>query len=136
MKNNLNQPLLFFDGVCNLCNSSVQTIIKKDPHQKFKFASIQSDAAKEILLQFDNFNSDIDSIILINKNKIYYKSSAILRVCEILGGVYSFLIIFWLVPKPIRDWMYDFVAKNRYRWFGKRESCMLPSDDLKERFLL
>jgi len=136
VKNNLNQPLLFFDGVCNLCNSSVQTIIKKDPHQKFKFASIQSDAAKEILLQFDNFNSDIDSIILINKNKIYYKSSAILRVCEILGGVYSFLIIFWLVPKPIRDWMYDFVAKNRYRWFGKRESCMLPSDDLKERFLL
>lgn len=135
MKNNLYQPLLFFDGICNLCNSSVQTIIKKDRHQKFKFASIQSDAAKEILLQFDNFNSDIDSIILINNNQIYYKSSAILRVCKILGGVYSFLIIFWLIPKPIRDWMYDFVAKNRYRWFGKRESCMLPSVELKDRFL-
>lgn len=135
MKNTLNQPLLFFDGVCNLCNSSVKTIIKKDRHQKFKFASIQSDAAKEILLQFDNFNSDIDSIILINNNRIYYKSSAVLRLCKILGGWYNFLLIFWLVPKPIRDWMYDFVAKNRYRWFGKRESCMLPSADLKDRFL-
>ncbi len=135
MKNIPNQPLLFFDGVCNLCNNSVTTIIKKDRHQKFKFASIQSDAAKEILLQFDDYNSDIDSIILINKNHIYYKSSAVLRVCKILGGLYSFLIIFWLIPKPIRDWMYDFIAKNRYRWFGKRESCMMPSADLKERFL-
>ena len=130
------QPLLFFDGVCNLCNSSVQTIIKKDRHQKFKFASIQSDAAKEILLQFDNFNSSIDSIILINNGKLFYKSSAVLRVCKILGSVYSFLIIFWLIPKPIRDWMYDFVAKNRYSWFGKRESCMIPSVELEDRFLL
>ncbi|MDC9722530.1 MAG: thiol-disulfide oxidoreductase DCC family protein [Urechidicola sp.] len=135
MKNILNQPLLFFDGVCNLCNSSVQTIIKKDRHQKFKFASLQSDAAKEILLQFDNFNSDIDSIILINNNRIYYKSSALIRICKILGGKYNFLLIFWIVPKPMRDWMYDIVAKNRYRWFGKRKSCMLPNADLKERFL-
>jgi len=136
VKNTLNQPLLFFDGICNLCNNSVATIIKKDRHQKIKFASIQSDAAKEILLQFDNYNSDIDSIILLNKNQLYYKSSAILRVCIILGGVYFFLIIFWLIPKPIRDWMYDLVAKNRYRWFGKRKSCMLPSVKLENRFLM
>ncbi len=135
MKNIPQHPILFFDGVCNLCNSSIQTIIKKDHQQKFKFASIQSDAAKEILLQSDEFNSDIDSIILLNKQRLYYKSSAILRVCKILGGVYYFLFIFWLVPKPIRDWVYDFVAKNRYRWFGKMESCMIPSLELKDRFL-
>lgn len=135
MKNIPQQPLLFFDGVCNLCNSSVQTIIKKDTQQKFKFASIQSDAAKEILLQFDNFNSDIDSIILLNKGEFYYKSSAVIRVCKILGGLYYFLFIFWIVPKPIRDYIYDYVAKNRYKWYSKRESCMLPSTKLKDRFL-
>ncbi|MFK5878541.1 MAG: DCC1-like thiol-disulfide oxidoreductase family protein [Flavobacteriaceae bacterium] len=135
MKNIPYQPLLFFDGVCNLCNSSVKTIVKKDHHQKFKYASIQSDAAKEILLQFDDYNSEIDSIILLNQNQLFYKSSAILRVCKILGSWYNFLLIFWIIPKPIRNWMYDFVAKNRYRWFGKRESCMLPSEELKERFL-
>lgn len=135
MKNTSQQPLLFFDGVCNLCNSSVKTIIKKDRHQKFKFASIQSDAAKEILLQLDDYNSDIDSIILLNNNRLFYKSSAVLRLCKILGGWYNFLLIFWIIPKSIRNWMYDFVAKNRYRWFGKRESCILPSTDLKERFI-
>ena len=135
MKKSHLPSVLFFDGVCNLCNRSIQTIIKKDSHQKFKFASIQSDAAKEILLQSDNYNSDIDSIILLNKNHLYYKSSAILRVCKILGGVYYFLLIFWLVPKPIRDWVYDFIAKNRYRWFGKQESCMIPSVEMKGLFL-
>ena len=135
MKNISIQPLLFFDGVCNLCNSSVKTIIKKDSQQKFKFASIQSDAAKEILLQLDDYNSEIDSIILLNQNQIFYKSSAVLRVCNLLGGWYNFLLIFWIIPKPIRNWMYDFVAKNRYRWFGKRESCMVPSVEMKDRFL-
>ncbi|PCI10837.1 MAG: thiol-disulfide oxidoreductase [Flavobacteriaceae bacterium] len=135
MKNTTQHPILFFDGVCNLCNRSVQFIIKNDRHQKIKFASLQSDAAKEILLQLDAYNSDIDSIILLNQNQLFYKSSAVLRLCKVLGGGYNFLLIFWIIPKPIRNWGYDFVAKNRVRWFGKLESCMLPSKKLKSRFL-
>ncbi len=135
MKNIPHQPLLFFDGVCNLCNSSVNFIIKYDDHQHFKFASLQSDATKQLLLQFDKNNSELDSIILIQNNKVYSKSSAILRVAKNLGGLTSFAIIFWVFPKPIRDWVYDFIAKNRYKWFGKRDSCMIPTKELKSRFI-
>ncbi len=135
MKNIQNQPLVLFDGVCNLCNTSIQYIIKNDHQQKFKFASLQSDAAKEILLQFQKNNSDLDSIILIYKGKIYSHSSAIIRVAKLLGGINLFAIIFWIVPKPIRDWVYNYIAKNRYKWYGKRESCMIPTEGLKKRFL-
>lgn len=135
MKNNLHQPLLLFDGVCNLCNSSVQKIIKRDTHNQFKFASLQSDASKEILLHFSNYNSSIDSIILIYNDKAYLKSSAILGVCKVLGGLYNVLLIFWLIPKPIRDACYDLIARNRYKWFGKRVSCMIPSEEISSKFL-
>ena len=129
------QPLLLFDGVCNLCNSSIQYILKKDTKNQFKFASLQSDAAKQILLQFDKDNSDLDSIILIYNNRVFSKSTAALKVAEILGGFLSLTLIFWIVPKPLRDWAYDHVAKNRYKWYGKRESCMVPTSELKSRFI-
>ena len=135
MKKNIPQPLLLFDGVCNLCNSSVQFVIKYDTKKQFHFSSLQSDAAKEILLQFGETNLNLDSVILISDEKIYSKSSAILRVLKLLGGFYSIGIIFYIIPKFIRDKIYDFVAKNRYKWYGKRESCMLPNKELKNRFL-
>ena len=135
MKKNIPQPLLLFDGVCNLCNSAVQFVIKNDKKKQFHFSSLQSDAAKEILLQFGETNLDLDSIILIIDEKKYSKSSAVLRVAKQLGGFYSIGIIFYIIPKFIRDKVYDFVAKNRYKWYGKRESCMLPSKELKNRFL-
>ncbi|MCF6280057.1 MAG: thiol-disulfide oxidoreductase DCC family protein [Flavobacteriaceae bacterium] len=135
MKKIIPQPLLLFDGVCNLCNSSVQFVIKHDKKQQFIFASLQSDATKEILLQFGETNLNLDSILLITDNKIYSKSSAILRISKLLGGFYSLGGIFYIIPKFIRDSMYDFVAKNRYKWYGKRESCMLPNKELKSRFL-
>ena len=136
MKKIPQQPLILFDGVCNLCNSSVQKIIKIDKHHKFKFASLQSDAGKEILLQFSTDNSKMDSVLLLQNNQIYAKSSAILGVFKEIGGFYKLLLIFWLVPKPIRNWMYDFIAKNRYNWFGKQKEGMIPTPELKEKFLL
>lgn len=135
MKKNIPQPLLLFDGVCNLCNSSVQFVIKHDKQKQFTFASLQSDAAKEILLQFGEINLNLDSIILITDNTVYSKSSAILKISKLIGGFYSLAIIFYLIPKFIRDKMYDFVAKNRYKWYGKREDCMIPTKELKNRFL-
>ena len=135
MKKNTPQPLLFFDGVCNLCNSSVQYVIKHDKTQKFKFASLQSDAAKEILLQYKIKKTDLDSIILIHNDKLFDKSSAILRLLKILGGFHSLAYIFIIIPKSIRDVLYDYVARNRYKWYGKKDSCMIPTDELKNRFL-
>ena len=135
MKKITQQPLLLFDGICNLCNASVQFIIKHDTQKKFSFASLQSDAAKEILLQFDENYLNLDSIILIFDNTIYSKSSAIIKVGSLLGGFYKIATIFYIIPKPIRDWVYDYIAKNRYKWYGKRESCMIPTQELKSRFL-
>tara|TARA_B110000093_G_C12704030_1_gene299434 strand:+ start:166 stop:576 length:411 start_codon:yes stop_codon:yes gene_type:complete len=135
MKKVVYQPLVLFDGVCNLCNSSVQYVIKHDRYNKFKFASLQSDAAKEILLQFNENNSDLNSIILIDNNKIFKKSLAILRLLKILGGIYTLLYIFIIIPKPLRDWVYDYIAKNRYKWYGKKDSCMIPTKELKNKFI-
>jgi|TARA_B110000908_G_C10266295_1_gene464303 predicted DCC family thiol-disulfide oxidoreductase YuxK len=135
MKKVVYQPLVLFDGVCNLCNSSVQYVIKHDRYNKFKFASLQSDAAKEILLQFNENNSDLNSIILIDNNKIFKKSLAVLRLLKILGGVYTLLYIFIIIPKPLRDWVYDYIAKNRYKWYGKKDSCMIPTKELKNKFI-
>ena len=135
MKKITPQPLILFDGICNLCNSSVQFVLKKDKNKQFKFASIQSDAAKEILLQFSKNNSDLDSIILIYNGRRYEKSSAILRIGKLLGGFYSLGMVFWLIPKPIRDWVYDYIAKNRYKWYGKKDQCMIPTPEIKNQFL-
>ena len=135
MKKNSPQPLLLFDGVCNLCNSSVQYVIKHDKKQKFKFASLQSDAATEILLQHKVKNSDLNSIILIHNNELYDKSSAILRLLKIIGSFHSLAYIFIIIPKSIRDVVYDYVAKNRYKCYGKKDSCMIPTLELKNRFL-
>lgn len=135
MKNIPYQPLLLFDGICNLCNTSINYIIKRDKRQLFKFASLQSDAAKQVLLQFNEKKYSIDSIILIYNNSIYYKSSAILKLLSIMGGIYSVSAIGYIIPKKLRDKLYDYIAKNRYKWFGKRESCMLPTTDLEQRFI-
>ena len=135
MRKNIPQPLLLFDGVCNLCNSSVQYVIKHDRKQKFKFASLQSDAAKEILLQYEMKNYDLNSIILIKNNQLFDKSSAILRVLKTLGGFHSIAYILIVLPIFLRDKLYNYIAKNRYKWYGKKESCMIPTAELKNRFL-
>ena len=128
----MTQKVVLFDGVCNLCNSSVQWLIRHDKNQIFRFASLQSDYAAEHLK-----NSEyqfIDSIILLDNNRIYSKSSAVLRILKRLRLPYNLLWVFIIVPPFVRNFVYDVVARNRYNWFGKRETCMMPSDELKARF--
>lgn len=134
--NNFNgKSIILFDGVCNLCNSSVNFIIKHDKKKQFIFTSLQSDAAKEILLQFPTKNLNLDSILLIEKEIIYEKSTAVLRISKELNIGYKLLYSLIIIPKFIRDWIYNIIAKNRYKWFGKKEQCMVPSPEIKNKFI-
>lgn len=135
MKISGEKSIILFDGVCNLCNSSVQFVLKRDKKNKFLFASLQSDAAEKLLLQFNIKNNELDSIVLIEGNKLYKKSTAALRIAKELGRFWNALYLFIVLPKFIRDWAYDFIAKNRYKWFGKKDSCMLFIDAYKEKFI-
>ena len=135
MINIKNKTIILFDGVCNLCNSSVQFIIKRDKKKQFLFTSLQSDAARDILLQFQLKNSEMHSILLIENEKIYQKSDAILKIVKHLNGIWKMSYGFIIIPKFIRDYIYMIIAKNRYRWFGKREVCMIPTKELQMRFL-
>ncbi len=131
----LNHPVILFDGVCNLCNSSVQFIIKHDKKSIFRFASLQSEFGKRIIEKFDLANKNIDSVMLLENNAIELKSTAALLIAKRLSGIYSALYVFIIIPKFMRDSIYDFVALNRYRWFGKQESCMIPKPELKKLFI-
>jgi predicted DCC family thiol-disulfide oxidoreductase YuxK len=126
--------IILFDGVCNLCNTSVNFVIRNDKKGVFKFAPIQSDFG-EITLKKHSINSkDTDSIILIDADNYYIKSSAALYIAKDLSGAYPLLFCFMFVPKFMRNWVYDFVAKNRYKWYGKKESCMIPTPELIDKF--
>lgn len=135
MDNFENKSIILFDGVCNLCNASVNFVIKHDKKVQFLLASFQSDAAKEILLQFNLKTLNIDTVILVENNKIYDKSTAALKIAKHLDGGFNLFYGFFIIPKFLRDSIYVFIAKHRYQWFGKRESCMVPSLELKNRFL-
>lgn len=126
--------IILFDGVCNLCNNSVQFIIKRDTKYMFSFASLQSDAGQRLLQQHD-IPKNTDSFILIENGKVYDRSTAALRICKHLKGFWKLCYLFIVIPKPIRDCMYQFIAKNRYKWFGTKTACMLPTPDLRKRFL-
>ena len=127
-------PILLFDGVCNLCNSSVQFIIERDTEGIFKFAALQSELGQELLKKFGQDTTDFDTIVLVENDEFYTKSDAALRVAKSLKGI-QWLWVFRFVPRFIRDGVYSLISKNRYRWFGKEESCWLPTPDLKTRFL-
>ena len=125
--------IILFDGVCNLCNSSVQFIIKHDPKAIFNFSSQQSEFGKKLI---ETYHLErFDSIILISDERIYFYSDAILEVVKELSSWVRFLYIFRFIPKSIRDRIYKLIAKYRYRIFGKKESCMLPSKEIETRFL-
>lgn len=130
-----NKSIILFDGVCNLCNSTVQFVLKHDKKERFLFASLQSDAAQEILLHFKQDISTLSSLKLIKNGKIYDKSTAALLIVKELNDLWSVLAIFLIIPKFLRDPLYNLIAKNRYKWFGKKEQCMVPHPSLKKRFL-
>lgn len=131
--------IILFDGICNFCNASVQFIIKRDPNAHFKFATLQSDVANDILSTYisepSTITADPNSFILISNGKIHTKSTASLHVMKHLSGVWPLLFIFIIIPKPIRDYFYTLFAKNRYRLFGKRDTCILPNPKDRKRFL-
>ena len=129
--------LILFDGVCNLCNRSVLYVIKRDKKNKFLFASLQSKTGETIINKFNIDTTQTDSILLFNPSvyKIYSKSTAALHISKSLDFPVKFLAIFLIIPNFIRDWFYDYIAKNRYKWYGKKESCMIPTPDLKAKFL-
>ena len=137
MKNALDypNPVLLFDGVCNLCNNSVNFIIRHDKKNKYKFSALQNDIGNEIIEKFKIDPNKTDSIILIQGEKHYIKSSAALRIAKNLSGAYPLLFAFMIIPPFIRNWVYDYIAKNRYKWYGKRDSCMIPTKELKDKFL-
>ena len=128
--------IILFDGVCNLCNRSVQFAIKRDEKRLFRYASLDSNLGKLLLKERAIDRSKVDSIVLVDPNKAYYvKSSAALEIAKQLKGWPKLLSLLLIFPSWLRDPVYDFIAKNRYRWFGKKESCIVPTKDLKSLFL-
>lgn len=131
-----NKKLILFDGVCNLCNGAVQFIIEHDKKDIFRFASLQSDFGRKLVEERGLDPDDIDSIMLIEPGVAYYrKSTAALEISRDLSGAYSLLKNFLVLPEGFRDLIYDLIANNRYKWFGKKEECMIPSPELKAKFL-
>ena len=129
------KTVVLFDGVCNLCNSVVIFLIKRDRKKVLFFTALQSEEGQKILksnhLKVDNF----DSFVLYHKGKVYQKSSAGIRVLAKLGGLWLLMSIFLIVPTPIRNWVYSLIANNRYKWWGQKDACMIPTPELKSRFL-
>jgi predicted DCC family thiol-disulfide oxidoreductase YuxK len=130
-----NKSLLLFDGVCNLCNSSVQFILLRDKKDRFRFASLQSDYGQSLLREHNLPTESFNSLVLVENGKIYQKSTAALRIARKLKGLWPLLFAFIIIPPFIRNFVYDIIAKNRYRWFGKKEECMLPRPEWKQKFL-
>lgn len=129
------QTIIFFDGFCNLCSGAVQFIIKRDAKNNFYFAALQSEFAQLKLANYTQNPANFNSIILLENAKLFTQSAAALRVAKKLNGAWPLLYVFIIVPPFIRDAAYKFIAKNRYKWFGKQETCWVPTPALKAKFL-
>jgi hypothetical protein len=127
--------VILFDGICNLCNRAINFVIRHDPGKKFHFATLQSEAGQKLLSQYKKDAKKADTFWLLQQGKLYSRSTAALRVACQLNGPVKWAVIFMLVPAGIRNVLYDWVAANRFRWFGKRESCMQPHKEIAERFI-
>ena len=130
-----NHAIVLFDGICNLCTWSVQFIMKRDPDGYFKFASMQSECGKKLMVAHGLRSEAMDTFVLLEGSRCLTQSDATIGVVKRLSGWGSLFRVLSLIPKPIRDWGYAVIAKNRYRWFGKQETCMVPSRDIMDRFL-
>lgn len=126
--------IILFDGECNFCDASVQFIIKRDPKDYFQFAAQQSDIGVTLRTKYAVADT-LDSILVIDQHKVYNSSDAALHISKHLNGLWSLLYVLKIIPKPIRNVVYKFIAKNRYAWFGKKDSCMIPAPEIRNRFL-
>ena len=131
-----NGAVVLFDGICNFCSGSVLSIIKRDPKGYFRFSAIQTESGESIMKKYNIHSDKTDSIILIENNMVYYRSSAALRIARKLKGGWKLFYGAMIIPPFIRNFFYDLVARNRYRWFGKRDHCFIPDQNIRERFIL
>jgi predicted DCC family thiol-disulfide oxidoreductase YuxK len=127
--------VILFDGVCNLCNSFVRFVIARDADGRFQFGPLQSPAARRLLGSIESSAGLPDSVLLVEDGRVWTRSDAALRVARRLKFPWRLAYVFILVPRPLRDWMYDQIARRRYQWFGKRAVCMVPTPDLRRRFI-
>jgi predicted DCC family thiol-disulfide oxidoreductase YuxK len=127
--------VILFDGVCNLCNGFVTFVIARDPRGRFQFGSLQSPAAARLIEKTAPDRPVPDSLLLIEDGRVWTRSAAALRILRRLTFPWPLAYLFVVVPRPVRDWIYDRVASHRYRWFGKREVCMVPTPELRSRFV-
>jgi predicted DCC family thiol-disulfide oxidoreductase YuxK len=128
-------PIILFDGVCNFCNGAINFLLKQDKKDVFRFATLQSAAGQKLLEQYHLSKEDFDSFVLIENGKAYQKSDASLRVMNKLAWYWKEVQVLQIVPRFLRDAIYDFVAGNRYKWFGKKDACMVPTHQMKKQFL-
>ncbi len=131
----IENPVILFDGICNLCSGIVKFIIRRDRHEKFRFAALQSDRGLTIIKRYNIRPQTMTTFIFIQGDTWFVKSTAALQVFRAMGGIWKMLYIFILIPRPIRDFLYDIVAKTRYTLFGTRDSCMVPDSKVRSRFL-
>ncbi|ANH60830.1 thiol-disulfide oxidoreductase DCC family protein [Dokdonia donghaensis] len=131
----MTKKIILFDGVCNLCNGAITFIIQRDKKDIFRYAPLQSEIGKELAEKHHIDLNKVDSIILVTEDKAYAKSTAALRIAKQLSAGWPLLVVFLILPRFLRDGVYDFIARNRYKWFGKKEACMIPTPELKSKFL-
>jgi len=135
MASEISDNLVLFDGVCNLCNALVQFVIRHDPKAKFRFAAIQSDIGRKIFQKYGMDTADLQTFVFISDKQVFLRSSAAIAVVSRFGGAWKMCAIFWLVPRFVRDAVYSAIARNRYRWFGRKDACMIPTPEIEKRFL-
>lgn len=128
-------PVIVFDGICNLCESSVKFVIRRDSKRKFKFASAQSKAGEEIQEQFGFDAIKDETVVLIKNRRAFFRSDAAIEIAKELDGYWKAISLIRIVPRPIRDFVYKGIARRRYKWFGRKDDCMLPAQDVENRFL-
>jgi predicted DCC family thiol-disulfide oxidoreductase YuxK len=127
-------PVVLFDGVCKFCNGSVNFILRRDRRGQLKFASLQSDYGRTVLNKHGKYSDAMDSMMLVEGDRLTVKSTAVIRISKYLGGAWPLCMITLVVPRFVRDFLYDIIAKNRYRWFGKYDTCRLPDPEFEDRF--
>lgn len=131
----MDSSIILFDGVCNLCNASVLFVIDRDPQGRFSFAPLQGERGRELLAGHGRPADRLDTIMLLEDGRLYERSGAALRIARRLSGLWPLLTVFLVVPAPLRDAVYSFIARRRYRWFGRTDQCRIPTPDLRDRFL-
>ena len=129
------KSIILFDGVCTLCNASIDFVMKRDPKNRFLVGALQESVSKKVLSDFQVDPAYLDSLVLVEKGKIYFRSTAALRIAKGLGGLWSLFYIFIILPTFLRDPVYDWIGKNRYRWFGKKSTCRMPTAEERKKFL-